>query len=156
MRPHTMGRLSLFIWREDTTINRECCAYARTLAPVAGVSGGDRWLHPTVLCGMQSESSYFNTGSSHWRRRHHRRRRMLSRCGASGYGGVAATDIELSCVIRNILHAGCWIPDTKGIDLFRGFHIAPLGWPALHRPEHFCSGWCIVECLTGALWDGWD
>ena len=48
-----MGRLSLFPWQEDTAMYRECSAYLRTLAPVAGVSGGDRWLHPTVFCGMQ-------------------------------------------------------------------------------------------------------
>ena len=52
MRPHTMGRLSLFSW-QDAAMYRECSAYVRTLAPVAGVSGGDRWLHPTVFCGMQ-------------------------------------------------------------------------------------------------------
>ena len=32
------------LWYSDTSV---------TLAPVAGVSGGDRWLHPTVFCGMQ-------------------------------------------------------------------------------------------------------
>ena len=35
-----------------------------------------------------------------------------------------------------------------------------VGWPTVRRPErkcaHFCSGWCIVGCLAGALWDGWD
>ena len=48
--PILWGALPYF---RDTAMYRECSAYVRTLAPVAGVSGGDRWLHPTVLCGMQ-------------------------------------------------------------------------------------------------------
>ena len=120
-------------YSRDTAMYRECFAYVRTLAPVAGVSGGDRWLHPTVLCGMQ----------------------LL----------VRAWDVCVWCQIPQMLTLIFMILiltilDAKWIDLFRGSHSAPVAWPAVRLPErkcaHFCSGWCIVGCLAGALWDGWD
>ena len=49
---------------------------------------------------------------------------MLSRCGAAGCGGVAATDTDVCFVIWNIPHDGCWIHDAKWIGLFRGSHNA--------------------------------
>ena len=133
MRPHTMGRLSLFSWQEDTAMYRECSAYVRTLAPVAGVSGGDRWLHPTVFCGMQ----------------------LLVRAWDVCFWCQSPQMLTLIFMILIFT-----ILDAKWIDLFRGSHSAPVGWPAARRPErrcaHFCSGWCTVGCLAGALWYGWD
>ena len=112
---------------------RECSAYLRTLAPVAGVSGGGRWLHPTVWCGMQ----------------------LLVRAWDVCFWCQSPQMLTLIFIILIFT-----ILDAKWIDLFRGSHSAPVGWPAVRRPErkcaHFCSGWCIVGCLAGALWDGWD
>ena len=123
----------------------------------------DAVICPCLRCVLLAPESslYGNIGSSYWPRRHHQRWRMLSRCGAAGYGGVAATDIDLCCVIRNIPYDGCWVPDDKWIDLVPGSRSAPVGWPTVHRPERkgiciFLSGWCIVGCLMGMLWDGWD